>query len=147
MELAAIVFALKIWCHYLYGKQFEVFSGHESLKYIFTQLNLNMRQHIWMEFLEDCDFTLHYHLGKGNVVADALNWKSRGVLASVAAREWQMLEIVEQFGLQYNYQALGILGILVAMPSLLSRVIESKEQGTEIVAIRDRVKSGTGDKS
>ena len=57
MELVAIVFALKIWCHYLYGEQFEVFSDNKSLKYIFTQRDLNMRQCRWMEFLEDYDFT------------------------------------------------------------------------------------------
>ena len=78
-----------------------------------------------MEFLEDYDFTLHYHLSKANVVVDALSRKSRGVLASVVSQEWQMLEIVGQFGLQYNYQAQGMLGSLVATPSPLSRVIES----------------------
>ena len=100
MELAAIVFALKIWCHYLHGEQFEVFLDHKSLKYIFTKRDLNMRQHRWMEYLEDYDFTLHYHLGKANVVADALSQKSRGVLASIASREWQMLDTKEQFRLQ-----------------------------------------------
>ena len=84
-----------------------------------------MRQHRWMEFLEDYDFTLHYHPGKANVVADTLNQKSRGVLVSVASREWQMLEILGQFGLQYSDQAQGMLGTLVATSSLLSRVIES----------------------
>ena len=54
-----------------------------------------------MEFLEDYDFTLHYHPGKENVVADALSRKSRGVLAIIASREWRMLEIVGKFGLQY----------------------------------------------
>ena len=73
MELAAVVFTLKIWHHYLYGEQFEVFSDHKSRKYIFTQRNLNMRQRRWMEFLEDYDFTLHYHPRKENVVADALS--------------------------------------------------------------------------
>ena len=71
-----------------------MFSDHTSLKYIFTQRDLNMRQHRWMEFLEDYDFTLHYHPGKANVVVDALSRKSRGVLVSIASREWQMLEIV-----------------------------------------------------
>ena len=61
MELATIVFALKILCHYLYGEQFKVFLDHKSLKYIFTQWDLNMRQCKWMEYLEDCDFALHYH--------------------------------------------------------------------------------------
>ena len=58
-----------------------------------------------MEFLKDYDFTLHYHPGKANVVADALSRKSREALASIASREWQMLETVGQFGLQYIEQA------------------------------------------
>ena len=145
MELAAIVFALKIWRHYLYGEEFEVYSDHKSLKYIFTQRDLNMRQRRWIEFLEDYDFTLHYHPGKANVVADALSRKSRGALASIASREWRMLETVGQFGLQYNEQTEGTLGSLVATPSLLNRVIESQWRDAEIVSIRDRVQSGTGD--
>ena len=76
MELAAVVFTLKIWRHYLYGEEFEVYLDHKSLKYILMQLDLNMRQRRWMEFLEDYDFTLHYHPSKANVVADALNRKS-----------------------------------------------------------------------
>ena len=110
MELASIVFA--------------VYSDHQSLKYIFTQRDLNMRQHRWMEFLEDYDFTLHYHPGKANVVVDALNRKSRGALVSIASREWRMLETVGHFGLQYREQAQGTLRSLVATPSLLNRVIE-----------------------
>ena len=88
MELVAILFALKMWRHYLYGEQFEVFSYHKSLKYIFMQRDLNMRQRRWMKYLKDYDFTLHYHPGRANVVADALNRRSRGVLASVASQEW-----------------------------------------------------------
>ena len=125
MELAAIVFSLKIWRQYLYGEQFEVFLDHKSLKYIFTQRGLNMRQGRWMEYLEDYDFTLHYHPGKANVVADALSRKSRGVLVSIASREWQVIETVGHFRLWYNDQAQGVMGSLVATPSLLSRVIES----------------------
>ena len=75
--------------------------------------------------MEDYDFILHYHPSKANVVADGLSRKSRGVLASIASWEWQMLETMGQFRLQYSYQAQGALGNLVATPSLLSRVIES----------------------
>ena len=64
-----------------------------------------MRQRRWMEFLEDYDFTLHYHPGKENVVADALSQMSQGALASIASREWRMLKTVGQFRLQYNEQA------------------------------------------
>ena len=58
LELAAIVFALKIWRHYLYGQKFELYSDHKSLKYLFSQKELNMRQRRWMEYLNDYDFTL-----------------------------------------------------------------------------------------
>ena len=109
-ELAVVVFALKIWCHYLYGEQFEVYSDHKSLEYIFTQWDLNMRQRRWMEFLKDYDITLHYHPGKATVVADALSWKSHGAFASIASREWWMLETMGHFGLQYREQAQGTLG-------------------------------------
>ena len=126
MELVAVVFALKILRHYLYGEEFEVYSDHKILKYIFTQRDINMRQHRWMEFLEDYDFTLHYHPGKANVVADAISRKLRGTLASISSRVWRMLETVGQFGLQYSEQTQGTLGNLVATPSLLSRVIESQ---------------------
>ena len=68
---------------------------------------------------------MHYHPGKANMVADALSRKSRGVLASAASREWQMLEIAGQFRLQYSEQAQGTLGRLMATPSLLRRVTES----------------------
>ena len=58
MELVAIVFALKIWRHYLYGEQIEAFSNHKSLKYIFTQRDLNMRQRRWVEYLDVVDDAL-----------------------------------------------------------------------------------------
>ena len=145
MDVAAVVFALKIWRHYLYGEEFEVYSDYKSLKYIFTQRDPNMRQRRWMELLEDYDFTLHYHPGKENVVADALSQKSRGALASIASREWRMLETVGLFGLQYSEQTQCTLGSLVATPPLLRKVIESQWQDAEIVSIRDRVQSGTGD--
>ncbi|MGI4673420.1 Ty3/Gypsy family RNase HI domain-containing protein [Klebsiella pneumoniae] len=77
LELAAIVFALKIWRHYLYGEKCEIYSDHKSLKYIFTQKELNMRQRRWLELIKDYDCEIHYHPGKANVVADALSRKER----------------------------------------------------------------------
>jgi hypothetical protein len=72
-DLACVVHALKTWRHYLMGKQCEVFTDHKSLKYIFTQKDLNMRQRRWLELIKDYDLSLHYHPGKANVVADALS--------------------------------------------------------------------------
>ena len=105
MELAAIVFALKVWRHYPYGEQFEVLSNHKNLKHIFTQRDLNMRQRRWMEYLEDYNFTLHYHPSKANVVANALSRKPRGVLASAASREWKILKVLGLFRLHYKGQS------------------------------------------
>ncbi|GJU19712.1 putative reverse transcriptase domain-containing protein [Tanacetum coccineum] len=76
LELAAVVFALKIWRHYLYGESCDIFTDHKSLKYIFTQRELNMRQRRWLELLKDYDTNIQYHPGKANVVADALVGKS-----------------------------------------------------------------------
>ncbi|KAL4368152.1 hypothetical protein GQ457_05G014810 [Hibiscus cannabinus] len=73
LELAAIVFALKIWRHYLYGEKYHMFTDHKSLKYLLTQKDLNLRQRRWMELLKDYDLVIDYHPGKANVVADALN--------------------------------------------------------------------------
>jgi len=72
LKLAAVVFALKSWRHYLYGSQFQVFSDHKSLKYLFEQKGLNMRQRRWMKYLKDYDFELLYCPGKANVVVDVL---------------------------------------------------------------------------
>jgi hypothetical protein len=75
LELAAIVHALKIWRHYLIGHRCEIYSDHKSLKYIFTQNDLNLRQRRWLELIKDYDLGINYHTGKANVVADALSRK------------------------------------------------------------------------
>ena len=70
-----MVHALKIWRHYLIGKRCQIFTNHKSLKYIFTQPDLNLCQQRWLELVKDYDLGINYHLGKANVVADALSRK------------------------------------------------------------------------
>ncbi|GJU62061.1 putative reverse transcriptase domain-containing protein [Tanacetum coccineum] len=77
LELGAVVFALKIWRHYLYGTKCNVFTDHKSLQHILDQKELNMRQRRWPELLVDYDCEIRYHLGKINVVADSLRRKER----------------------------------------------------------------------
>nr|GFC03806.1 putative reverse transcriptase domain-containing protein [Tanacetum cinerariifolium] len=77
LELGAVVFALKIWRHYLYGTKCRVFTDHKSLQHILDQKELNMRQCRWLEFLSDYDCEIHYYPGKVNVIADALSRKER----------------------------------------------------------------------
>ncbi|KAI3704110.1 hypothetical protein L1987_74323 [Smallanthus sonchifolius] len=75
LELGAVVFALKIWRHYLYGTKCTIYTDHKSLQHIFKQKELNMRQRRWVELLNDYDYAIRYHPGKANVVADALSRK------------------------------------------------------------------------
>ncbi|GJT40601.1 putative reverse transcriptase domain-containing protein [Tanacetum coccineum] len=77
LELGTVVFALKIWRHYLYGTKCTVFTYHKSLQHILDQKELNMRQRHWLELLNYYDCKIRYHLGKANVVADALSRKER----------------------------------------------------------------------
>jgi hypothetical protein len=71
LELVAVVFALESWMHYLYGESCDIYTNHKSLKYIFTQKELNLRQRRWLKLIKDYDLSIHYHPGKANVVVDA----------------------------------------------------------------------------
>jgi hypothetical protein len=71
LELVAVVHSLKIWRHYLINHRCEIYSDHKSLKYIFTQTDLNLRQRRCLELIKDYDIGINYHLGKANIVANA----------------------------------------------------------------------------
>ena len=90
LELAAVVFVLKLWRHYLYGEKFEVHADHKSLQYLFTQGDLNNRQRRWMEYIKDYDFPIKYHPGKVKVVADALSRKA--AFSGCIMPEWRWME-------------------------------------------------------
>jgi hypothetical protein len=77
LELLAVVHALKVWRHYLLGNLVDIYTDHKSLKYLFTQPDLNMRQQRWLELIKDYELEVHYDPGKANVVADALSHKHR----------------------------------------------------------------------
>ena len=90
LELATMVFALKIWHHYLYGVHVDVSADHKSLQYVFTQKDLNLRQRIWLELLKDYDMSVHYHPDNANIVADALSRVSMGSLAHVDSMKFKV---------------------------------------------------------
>ncbi|WVZ97565.1 LOW QUALITY PROTEIN: hypothetical protein U9M48_043091 [Paspalum notatum var. saurae] len=81
LKLAAVMHALKIWRHYLFGQRCEIYTDHKSLKYIFTQNELNMRQRRCLELIKEYDMEIHYHPSKANVMADALSRKSYANMA------------------------------------------------------------------
>jgi hypothetical protein len=76
LELATVVMTLRTWRHYLLGNVVYIYMDHKSLKYIFTQPDLNMRQRRWLKLIKDCELEVHYHSGKANIVADALSRKA-----------------------------------------------------------------------
>ncbi|KAD2804832.1 hypothetical protein E3N88_38209 [Mikania micrantha] len=94
LELGAVIFALKIWRHYLYGTKCVIYTDHISLQHIFDQKELNMRQRRWIELLNDYDCEIRYHPGKANVVAYALSRKER-----VKPRKVRALEMTIQTSL------------------------------------------------
>ena len=85
LELATVVFAFKIWRHYLYGEKCRSFTDHNSMKYLLTLKDLNLRQRLWLELFKDYDCIIDYHLEKANVVADAL---SRKMISALSLKDY-----------------------------------------------------------
>ncbi|XP_074265877.1 uncharacterized protein LOC141588329 [Silene latifolia] len=140
LELGAVVFALKIWRHYLYGATFKVFSDHKSLKYIYTQKELNMRQRRWIELIGDYDMEIVYHEGKANVVADALSRKSVHSLCTVLSR-LKLRDEVEKMGIHVIRKGDG-LGDLTMEPELYEEIRVMQVGDPRLAEWRKAVEAG-----
>ncbi|WVZ89342.1 hypothetical protein U9M48_035763 [Paspalum notatum var. saurae] len=135
LELAAVVHALKIWRHYLLGNTCNIYTDHKSLKYIFTQPELKMRQRQWLELIKDYDLEIHYHPRKANVVADALSRRAHCNVLEVrpTARVicWEMDQIempTEQLAELYN---------LIIEPTIKEQIIMSQKEDKGMAFIRE----------
>lgn len=142
-ELAAIVFTLKMWRHYLLGERFELFIDHKSLKYLFSQRDLNLRQQRWLEFLASYNFDISYTPGKGNVVADALSRKKEEL--NLMIMEMKQLEILAE----YNFRPTGglepeMLASLSVRASLLERIGENQRRDMKLAEILNRLELAAG---
>ncbi|KAL8089040.1 hypothetical protein AgCh_038704 [Apium graveolens] len=127
LELAARVFALKIWRHYLYEERCEIYTDHKSLKYIFTQKELNMRQRRWLKLIKHYDCSINYHPGKANVVADALSRKERLNLAAISK---ELSGEIRRFELELCVcgKAEEICRTMTFQPSLLEKIKKCQEE-------------------
>ncbi|XP_070022308.1 uncharacterized protein [Nicotiana sylvestris] len=146
LELAAIVHALKIWRHYLYGVSCEVFTDHKNLQYLFKQKKLNVRQRRWLELLKDYDITILYHSGKANVVADALSRKlaSRGSLAYIPVGERPLALDVQDLANQFMRLDVSkpsrVLACTNACSSLFERIRDRQYDDAHLLVLRDTVR-------
>jgi hypothetical protein len=109
LELTALVHALKIWRHYIMGTKCRVNTDHKSLKYIFTQNDLNLRQRRWLELIKDYDLEIHYHPGKANLVADSLSRKEHVHAAIVTQLPDELAEDFERLNLGIVAHTEGII--------------------------------------
>jgi hypothetical protein len=107
----------------LYGERCEIYTDHKSLKYLFTQKELNMRQRWWLELIKDYDCEINYHLGKANVVADTLNRKSTVEFAALGISQPQLIKELTGMGLEVVGEGMPIhLANLMVQSELLARI-------------------------
>ncbi|KAL0556312.1 hypothetical protein IC582_004825 [Cucumis melo] len=142
LELAAVVFALKIWRHYLYGEKIQIFTDHKSLKYFFTQKELNMRQRRWLELVKDYDCEILYHPGKANVVADALSRKVSHS-AALITRQAPLHRDLERAEIAMSVGAVTMqLAQLTVQPTLRQRIIDAQGNDPYLVEKRGLAEAG-----
>ncbi|KAL2252601.1 UNVERIFIED_CONTAM: Retrovirus-related Pol polyprotein from transposon 17.6 [Sesamum indicum] len=141
LELAAIVHALKIWRHYLYGEKFQILTDHKSLIYILTQKELNLRQRRWIELLKDYDCTIDFHPGKANVVADALSRKSSSTLANLGSHNQTLLLEMRSMNTALEVdQVAGLLAVLQLKPDFVDQIKEAQTRDPFLLQMLERIK-------
>jgi hypothetical protein len=137
-----VVHALKTWRHYLYGQKCDIYIDHKSLKYIFIQSELNMRQQRWLELIKDYELRIHYHPSKANVVADALRKK---IQVNMMVAHPMPYELAKEF----DRLSLGFLnstqGVTIELEPILEREIKDGQKDDEkINEIRQLILDGKG---
>jgi hypothetical protein len=142
LELAAVVHALKTWRHYLYGQKCDVYTDHKSLKYIFTQSELNMRQRRWLELIKYYELEIHYHPGKANVVADALSRKSQVNLMVARSMPYELAKEFDRLSLGFLNNMRGVTVELE--PTLEREIKEAQKNDKKISEIRRLILDGRG---
>jgi hypothetical protein len=139
LELAVVVHALKIWRHYLLGNICHIYTDHKSLKYIFTQSELNMRQRRWLELIKDYELEIHYHPGKANVVADALSRKASCHCLTVRTLDTILCQEMEKLNLgMIQHRTLNQLKL---ESILLQKIIDAQRNYKGMKHIHEKIEA------
>jgi hypothetical protein len=138
LELAAVVHALKIWRHYLMGAHCNIYTDHKSLKYIFTQADLNMRQRRWLELIKDSDLEVHYYPGKANVVADALSQKAQCNYVSIDSKIATLCD--ELCKLNIEVVSSGALSYISVEPTLHEQIVMAQIGVKGVQVIKEMIR-------
>jgi hypothetical protein len=142
LELAAVVHALKTWRHYLYGQKCDIYTDNKSLKYIFTQSELNMRQRRWLELIKDYELEIHYHLGKANVVVDALSRKSQVNMLAAHPMSFELAKEFDRLSLGFLNNTQGVT--IELEPTLEQDIRKGQKDDEKINEIRQLITDGKG---
>jgi hypothetical protein len=144
LELVAVVHALKIWRHYIMGTKYHVYTDHKSLKYKFTQKDLNLRQRCWLELIKDYDLEIHYHPGKANLVVDALSRKEHVHSTIVAQLPDEIVEDSRRLNLGIVAHNEGVT--IEVEPTLEQEIRKGQIGDAKIQEIKDLITKGRGPK-
>ena len=139
LEFVAVVFALKIWWHYLYIFHCTIYINHQSLKYFFMQKDLNMRQRRWLQLVNHYDVKILYHPNKANKVANALSRKSPAFLMAIIELAPQLRAEISDFWLELIN---GRLSSLTFAPTILEDISMKQDQDSELFKIKNEVQEG-----
>jgi hypothetical protein len=137
LELAAVVHALKTWRHYFYGQKCDIYMDHKSLKYIFTQSELNMRHRRWIELIKNYELEIHYHPGKANVVADALSRKSKVNMLAAHSMPCELAKEFDRLSLGFLNNTQGVT--IELEPTLKQDIRKGKKDDEKINEIRQLI--------
>jgi hypothetical protein len=142
LELEVVVYALKTWRHYLYGQKCDIYTDHKSLKYIFTQSELNTRQRRWLELIKDYELEIHYHPGKANIVADALSRKSQVNMLAAHPMSFELAKEFDRLSLGFLNNTQGV--VIELEPTLEQDIRKGQKDDEKINEIRQLIRDGRG---
>jgi hypothetical protein len=142
LDLAAVIHALKIWRHHLMGAKCHIYTDHKSLKYIFTQADLNMRQRSWLELIKDYDLEVRYHPGKANVLADTLSRKAHYFRLSIEAFNETLCGEIRKLNLEIIPQ--GDLNHLSVEATLRDGIVLAQQRNKGVSIIKQKIAQGEG---